>query len=81
MPSSVYYGGTGTQIVSGKPSALDYSVQASKVASLQALVGSSSSEGMRGSIASLQTAVEALQTVVGDSSGGLVKRVSDLENA
>lgn len=81
MSSSVYYGGTGTQIVSGTPSAHEYSTLASQVTAIQNVVGASSSDGMRNTLASLQTAVEALQTVVGDSSGGLVKRVSDLENA
>lgn len=73
MPSSVYYGGTGTSIVSGIPSALDYSVQASKVASLQTAVGDSS--------AGLVKDVTDLKTIVGDNTAGLVKRVSDLELA
>ena len=70
---SIQSKGRGMEIVSGIPSAAQYSALASRITALEALVGGESS--------GLAKAVADLQTVVGDSSAGLVKRVSDLENA
>lgn len=72
--TSVYYGGAGTDIVSGTPSAAQYSALAARVTALEALVGASASAGLRKSVADLET-------IVGDETAGLVKRVGDLEEA
>ena len=68
---SIQAKGKGMEIVSGTPSAAQYSALASRITALEALVGGESS--------GLAKAVADLQTVVGDSSAGLVKRVADLE--
>ena len=77
---SSYYGGSGTEIVSGAPTTAQWNTfiaafgtLQSKVTALETLVGGESS--------GLAKDVADLKTVVGDSSAGLVKRVSDLENA
>ena len=68
---SIQSKGKGMEIVSGTPSAAQYTALASRITALEALVGGESS--------GLAKAVADLQTVVGDSSAGLVKRVADLE--
>lgn len=68
---SIQAKGKGMEIVSGTPSAAQYTALASRITALEALVGGESS--------GLAKAVADLQTVVGDSSAGLVKRVADLE--
>lgn len=70
---SIQSKGKGMEIVSGTPSAAQYSALAARITALEALVGGESS--------GLVKDVADLQTVVGDSSAGLVKRVSDLESA
>jgi len=78
--SSIYYGGNGTQIVSGAPTTAQWNAFVaafetlqSKVTALETAVGGESS--------GLSKAVADLQTVVGNADSGLVKRVSDLELA
>ena len=68
---SIQAKGKGMEIVSGTPSAAQYSALASRITALEALIGGESS--------GLAKDVADLQTVVGDSSAGLVKRVADLE--
>lgn len=89
---SIQSKGKGMEIVSGTPSAAQYSALASRITALEALVGASASAGLRKSIADLETAVgdadsglvkdvADLKTTVGDNTAGLVKRVGDLELA
>lgn len=68
---SIQAKGKGMEIVSGTPSAAQYSALASRITALETLVGGESS--------GLAKDVADLKTVVGDSSAGLVKRVADLE--
>lgn len=80
MPESNYYGGTGTQIVSGQITAQQFSALLTRVQTVESSL-SSLSTAVGSSSSGLVKAVSDLQTVVGDSSAGLVKRVSDLEAA
>ena len=68
---SIQSKGKGMEIVSGTPSAAQYTALASRITALEALVGGESS--------GLAKDVADLKTVVGDSSAGLVKRIADLE--
>lgn len=89
---SIQSKGKGMEIVSGTPSAAQYTALAARVTALEALIGASASAGLRKSIADLETAVgdadsgvvkdvADLKITVGDNTTGLVKRVSDLESA
>ena len=70
---SIQSKGKGMEIVSGTPSAAQYSALAARITALEALVGGESS--------GLAKDVADLKTTVGDNTAGLVKRVSDLESA
>ena len=78
--SSVYYGGSGTDIVSGAPTTAQWNTLVAafetlqdKFTALETAVGDEDS--------GLVKDVSDLATVIGNSDAGLVKRVSDLELA
>lgn len=75
---SSYYGGSGTDIVSGAPTTAQWNTFVAsfetlqnKVTALETAVGDEDS--------GLVKDVTNLKTTVGDNTAGLVKRVSDLE--
>ena len=70
---SIQSKGKGMEIVSGTPSAAQYTALAARVTALETLVGGESS--------GLVKDVADLKTTVGDNTAGLVKRVADLESA
>ena len=75
---SSYYGGTGTEIVSGAPTTAQWNTLVAafetlqdKVTALETAVGGESS--------GLVKAVADLQTAVGDADSGAVKAITDLQ--
>ena len=77
---SAYYGGTGTQIVSGAPTPAQWNTFVAALETLQSKV-TALETAVGGESSGLSKAVADLQTTVGDNAAGLVKRVSDLELA